>query len=1287
MSLCPICHQKTIKFNEFCNKCDICYITFQINKFDKNKTNIDIYNFIYLLIDNKNIIEDFFIVLNNKMTNDLLNIIKYFNNSLMKLSLKTIIIQIIKKNEMIKYNELLYNNRLISAIIDDLKIIIKNVDKYYITELDKIIKLNNINRLIFKNMNIQSLLEDYKNYIYEEYKLYSKYIYDNDDNKQNLINELNYLLDNNISLVYNDILKNQIDKLKLSSNNEELIKQLENNLNNKELFNDSSFKLKIKSLKSKISKSSKGGIGSESSSIDEDHIINNNNYNKFNINESDLPISSEMNNSDFFILFKDKYDHDYIEGKDNRLLIINKLLDNSIISNLDTYNNQSGESVNSLRSNDEFNYKIINEIINNEYDNIISIPNLYNLIIDYYIYKKNISSKKNIMNSNYIRYDLDNYKDYNNKYYKYIFIIYLLNLINELKGNTFELPENNIINFKTNNNIDNFFNSKNPIDIDKLLNFRYNYIFIQDENNKYKLLFNFYDVFLYRLNLYNYYLLYIKELFNDDNKKYNLIIYYNEVNDDNTYINKQKIFNINDFKRYDPNLNESSDNKDYNDCIKMFLLEYAFNLLNYDIYKINDIINKIKNNKEEDLINLLNKFIIIKKYNKYKNQIINIFSDELITFYKDEILDFNHLYNSVFFQKIISFINFDFNDISYINSIKNLGFTLMTNIHPIYPNRNDNIYFILYILNKSLNDDNKNYQILLLCIKHLINIDNKNIDIFKIIYYLYILIYKNLSLRNKIKSLLNNTDLIKNNLNYYINNFNNIINLIKKDIEIVYEDINDGFNNFYEQLKLEPKKINFQLQQSLSINNRYYIYINNSIASLFIRYIIDNNFNFNNNSYINNIHLIKKDDGTFEEIPCPGVDYGGLLRNFITSLCDELFTKNIFIKYNQKYYINPLYEIDEEFDYLLKKNNIILSSFVFINKFYNLIGHILFFILTNNCGLNYELSYSILNLMTFNNDNYINIYFMLLEYKGFNKKLESVNVFEESGLDITYNDEYYLIDEDKKIKTKEDFLKYLYIFSNTFMTKNIKSIEELRNDIKFMNKVLLKHDNSFEELNNNYNYNRFISKYKSKYNKNLELECIKEIINDGFNMYNNIALILKHKISLLNKDDLTLVNINYNISNDISLEIIDKLIENIKRNNLSIPNIIKQFEEIILFETKSKITNPLLKLKKLFSSSKKINKKSSSDLYKHFQLIKDLLYFWSGSTYFDDTQKYTIEIKNNIPFEHFPTSHTCFHIIELPKQTSNEGKKYNIKEKLLKSLELQGNYMGFAGGSKKRKKH
>jgi predicted transcriptional regulator len=72
----------------------------------------------------------------------------------------------------------------------------------------------------------------------------------------------------------------------------------------------------------------------------------------------------------------------------------------------------------------------------------------------------------------------------------------------------------------------------------------------------------------------------------------------------------------------------------------------------------------------------------------------------------------------------------------------------------------------------------------------------------------------------------------------------------------------------------------------------------------------------------------------YDVIVQDGIDAGGVRRDFIAGLLNELFTKKIFINRSDtnKYFINPLYEPDELFLEVIKK---ITTRNYDKKKFYN----------------------------------------------------------------------------------------------------------------------------------------------------------------------------------------------------------------------------------------------------------------------------------------------------------------------------------------------------------------
>lgn len=127
-------------------------------------------------------------------------------------------------------------------------------------------------------------------------------------------------------------------------------------------------------------------------------------------------------------------------------------------------------------------------------------------------------------------------------------------------------------------------------------------------------------------------------------------------------------------------------------------------------------------------------------------------------------------------------------------------------------------------------------------------------------------------------------------------------------------------------------------------------------------------FNDNSDYYVANYILVPDEsNNSFTLDRQLGINIGGLRRDFITSIINELFEKKIFIKSEDtnKYFLNPNFKMDKEFKFVV---NDIMPSFIDTNQyelFYNFIGYLLTFLLVNKCGITHNISsYIIANFYT-----------------------------------------------------------------------------------------------------------------------------------------------------------------------------------------------------------------------------------------------------------------------------------------------------------------------------------
>lgn len=499
----------------------------------------------------------------------------------------------------------------------------------------------------------------------------------------------------------------------------------------------------------------------------------------------------------------------------------------------------------------------------------------------------------------------------------------------------------------------------------------------------------------------------------------------------------------------------------------------------------------------------------------------------------------------------------------------------------------------------------------------------------------------NLVENKSIEELFNNDYISHMKKQEYIDFFNEIkINLIEYSKNF---KINEFKQHNYSNLK---KKYQYFFNDNKkngipTLNN----YIGNSIISLFIRYIENDKklkFVDSNDTYVCNYIISKNDKDELKDERQIGIDLDGLRRDFITSLTNELFKKEIFITREDTsiYFLNPNYRPDKYEKYIIKKHltniddNYYENEFIF--DFYKFLGVLISFIIVNDCGLDYYLS-SYLTSLFFNKDkekeNINNLIYMINDFpNNFNIFANLMKKPADISCGITFNDTYDLIPEDKDLD-ENNIIEYLYEISKFINKKSI-----LRKDIELSSASIEK---QIEIININ----------------TLMYICFKEgipkEIKDDFTNNNFTDIIIK----------------SYLKTPDMSEEIIEKLINNLIAN---------MYEKYVL----KKITEIFIEYVLRNNKGKHENKES------YFKFITKLLKFWSASTFYKETGKYKIEINPNLSISHLPQSHTCFFMIDLPDYREL-GSDEEIGNKLFDSINTAifniEDGFGLAGGGHRRR--
>jgi len=441
---------------------------------------------------------------------------------------------------------------------------------------------------------------------------------------------------------------------------------------------------------------------------------------------------------------------------------------------------------------------------------------------------------------------------------------------------------------------------------------------------------------------------------------------------------------------------------------------------------------------------------------------------------------------------------------------------------------------------------------------------------------------------------------------------------------------------------------------------QFYINIVNypSILSLFMGYLMYNDVNFMNTSKFEVDNLKLNDEGRLDR--SDGSDMGGLSRQMITNISNELFEMKIFIKPSNstKYVFNPEFKFLEEHVFFLQiyfeKNvkkrteneierlkylqRMIQTDEIYI-EFYTFIGRLLSFFLMNSFKLPHHLSTHILNSFIYKQDkikDHDHIFYVLNDFPDISNTMLNImktNPEDIESYGIEYND-LYKIQYDKKdgdAVTSQNFEQYFIDFAKHLNIHNTIPVSENRNlDIDF-------------------------SQYYEKFTQ-------------GFN--NNLRkLFQKTKISHLNIDKmLTKEELNGVILNQIS----DNIFRNISFTKITGNNNATDIEEYnnkghqYVEKYRTYIHNILLNTNKWFSKEE------------HDTFIKKMLEFWTGIDFFKPEINYKILIEINRQTG-YAVSHTCFNRVDVPLYQTEK----QFFDKFRYAVENSYNTFTIAGGKGK----
>ena len=454
-------------------------------------------------------------------------------------------------------------------------------------------------------------------------------------------------------------------------------------------------------------------------------------------------------------------------------------------------------------------------------------------------------------------------------------------------------------------------------------------------------------------------------------------------------------------------------------------------------------------------------------------------------------------------------------------------------------------------------------------------------------------------------------------------------------------------------------------------------YQGNSIASLFARYIntkvtINSNvfnsifFNDDDRYFVKNKFLILDDNGDVTgEDNTLGIDVGGVRRNFFSGLLSELFTDKIFIKRegSNKYFINPEYEPNKQFKYILSIVEPDFNWYLIGNKilFYTFIGNLLSLIFISDLGFENYFSSSIMAHFIYNNemlddDDYV--YFLYEDFPElFNSFIGMMNVLPEvinpqqptvyndpiRDSYLSFNDQYELKPDDEDLN-KDNFVEFIKLTAKYMMTKNI-----LRKDID------IKRKSGESQSQFNTRYNKSCSNYE-----NYLRYLISGIPYDIKEYVANKKLTLRNVTSFLTIGSMTA-----------------EKIENFKTKFRNYMNHIIYHIDNPNPTIKQDLINKTTQLTNFFIDF--VLTKDSNETQEDFNIfISKLLSFWSGVSFYTENKNYIISYISDLDINRLPESHTCFYRIDLPGYTTGEM----LKEKIRTAVMGIEEGIGLRGGKK-----
>lgn len=424
-----------------------------------------------------------------------------------------------------------------------------------------------------------------------------------------------------------------------------------------------------------------------------------------------------------------------------------------------------------------------------------------------------------------------------------------------------------------------------------------------------------------------------------------------------------------------------------------------------------------------------------------------------------------------------------------------------------------------------------------------------------------------------------------------------------------------------------------------------------------------------------NLNIKYEKDGQIEA----GVDAGGPMRQLMSTIGDELFDLNIFVKpelaspelKSDKYFLNPNFDV-------LKYVN--LSDFqefedksdLLVNEFYSFLGKLINFMFVHEFKLKHNLSSYLLSgfinknitrkngISSINTKNHEFAFFMIRDFPNFYQYFFNIMNMYDDNQDESF-DTYI------SYSTHMPLTKYYNKSYDSNKSKS-KSRSKSLNDSQVNSDVFIENIDSYI-----YDLSRHIYLHNPLKDSNIDM-LKKHILFFNSIPQDLIKVFKTHKITL-NEIDEHLTQTQF--TREKVKSFVDNVLRNITIYSKNSDNVFVNEQQRIVNEQKEMQTRSLL-----FENKENFINKLFNDGNSEF--FDKLISFWSGDKNYNENNniKYKININANINADNtkWPSSHTCFYTLDIGK--------YENFDTFLKELESSVIYsdgvFDMAGGKYRR---